>query len=250
MKTFSALLAICAGNSPVPGEFPTQRPVVRSFDVYFDLRPKKRFSKQSWGWWFETPSPPLWRHRNVLRVLNQYRGCWWLGAKAPNHQQPQCWLITNYPSWVSSCLMVNRSCNIWSNGFASSWSVICNDSSIRWAALSELFSHCHAAVQIWPSLSFSYLYAELFPGNINCVWLFPSLLNIEMKQVVEMLILGRKGLIYPTQEMVVDALSPCIPRASAAMLLALFRNIPASASKQLYIYIYNIAGSSFDRNYL
>ena len=39
METFSALLAICAGNSPVPGEFPTQRPVTRSFDVFFDLRP-------------------------------------------------------------------------------------------------------------------------------------------------------------------------------------------------------------------
>ena len=65
METFSALLAICAGNSPVPGEFPTQRPVTRSFDVYFDLRPNKRLSKQSWGWWFETLSPPLWRHRNV-----------------------------------------------------------------------------------------------------------------------------------------------------------------------------------------
>ena len=39
METFSALLAICAGNSPVPDEFPTQRPVTRSFDVYFDLRP-------------------------------------------------------------------------------------------------------------------------------------------------------------------------------------------------------------------
>ena len=50
METFSALLAICAGNSPVPGEFPTQRPVTRSFDVYFDLRSDKRLSKQSWGW--------------------------------------------------------------------------------------------------------------------------------------------------------------------------------------------------------
>ena len=38
METFSALLAICAENSPVPGEFPTQRPVTRSFDVFFDLR--------------------------------------------------------------------------------------------------------------------------------------------------------------------------------------------------------------------
>ena len=34
METFSALLAICAGNSPVPGAFPTQRPVTRSFDVW------------------------------------------------------------------------------------------------------------------------------------------------------------------------------------------------------------------------
>ena len=34
METFSALLAICAGNSPVPGEFPAQRPVTRSFDVF------------------------------------------------------------------------------------------------------------------------------------------------------------------------------------------------------------------------
>ena len=56
METFSALLAICAGNSPVPGEFPTQRPVTRSFDVYFDLCPNKRLSKQSCGWWLETLS--------------------------------------------------------------------------------------------------------------------------------------------------------------------------------------------------
>ena len=44
METFSALLAICAGNSPVPFEFPAQRPVTRGFDVFFDLRPDKRLS--------------------------------------------------------------------------------------------------------------------------------------------------------------------------------------------------------------
>ena len=38
METFSALLAICAGNSPAPGEFPTQRPVTRSFRQAGDLR--------------------------------------------------------------------------------------------------------------------------------------------------------------------------------------------------------------------
>ena len=35
MENFSPLLAICAGNSPVPGEFPTQRPVTRA--VIFSL---------------------------------------------------------------------------------------------------------------------------------------------------------------------------------------------------------------------
>ena len=40
METFSALLDLCAGNSSVPGEFPAQRPVTRSFDVFFDLRLK------------------------------------------------------------------------------------------------------------------------------------------------------------------------------------------------------------------
>ena len=49
METFSALLAICAGNSPVTGEFPAQRPVTRSFDVFFELRLNKRLSKQWWG---------------------------------------------------------------------------------------------------------------------------------------------------------------------------------------------------------
>ena len=38
METFSALLAFGAGNSPVIGEFPGQRPVTQGFDVFFDLR--------------------------------------------------------------------------------------------------------------------------------------------------------------------------------------------------------------------
>ena len=49
METFSALLAICAMNSPVPGEFPAQRPVTQSFDIFFDLRLNKLSSKQSWA---------------------------------------------------------------------------------------------------------------------------------------------------------------------------------------------------------
>ena len=65
-KPFSALLALCAENSPVTGEFHSQRPVRRSFDVLFALRLNKRFSKQSWGWQFEPTSCSLWRHWDVL----------------------------------------------------------------------------------------------------------------------------------------------------------------------------------------
>ena len=46
METFSALPAICAGYSQVPGEFPAQRPVAPSVDVFFDLHPNTRLSKQ------------------------------------------------------------------------------------------------------------------------------------------------------------------------------------------------------------
>ena len=60
MEPFSALLALCEGNSPVTVEFPSQRPVTWSFDVFFDLRLNTRLSKQSWGWWFEMPSYSLW----------------------------------------------------------------------------------------------------------------------------------------------------------------------------------------------
>ena len=83
METFSASLALCAGNSHVPGEFPAQRPVTRSFDVFFDLHLYKRLSKQPWGWWFETPSWSLWRHCNECSYPEIYgwtheymHNCW------------------------------------------------------------------------------------------------------------------------------------------------------------------------------
>ena len=66
METFSALLAICAENSKVTGEFSEQWPVTCSFDVLSYLRLNKRLSKQWWGWWLKTPSCPLWLHCNVL----------------------------------------------------------------------------------------------------------------------------------------------------------------------------------------
>ena len=72
------------GEFTGPGEFPAQRPVTRSFDVFFDLRLNKRLSKQPWGWWFETLSWSLWRHRNAKVVT----GC-----------DGYTSLMTSYPFW-------------------------------------------------------------------------------------------------------------------------------------------------------
>ena len=47
METNSALLAICAANSSVTGEFPAQRPVTRSFDIFFHLRQIKRLNREA-----------------------------------------------------------------------------------------------------------------------------------------------------------------------------------------------------------
>ena len=81
METFSALLAICVGNSPVPGEFPAQRPVTQSFDVFFDLR----LSKQSWGWWFEIGQLIYpWHYRSTSQAIyytqsicGSHQHLWW-----------------------------------------------------------------------------------------------------------------------------------------------------------------------------
>ena len=76
IETFSALLAIFAGNSPVTGEFPAQRLVTRSFDVFFDLHLNKRLSKLSWSWWFEMLYLPLWRHCNTSTTTAQIDWSW------------------------------------------------------------------------------------------------------------------------------------------------------------------------------
>ena len=106
METFSALLAICAENSPVTGEFPTQRPVTRSFDVYFDLRLIERLSKQSWGWWFETLSSPLWRHRNVNCNYNRIIGGHCVITQVTVRWQCWAWMVnmaaTHENTWITS----------------------------------------------------------------------------------------------------------------------------------------------------
>ena len=72
------------GEFTGPGEFPTQRPVTRSFDVFFDRRLNKRLSKQPRGWWLETLSCSLWRQSNGLSFsLN----IWTIGFASCHHWQ-------------------------------------------------------------------------------------------------------------------------------------------------------------------
>ena len=72
IETFSALLASCAGNSPVTREIPIQRPMTRSFGVFFDLSLNKRLRKKWWGWWFETPSRSIWCQCNGKHLDNMH----------------------------------------------------------------------------------------------------------------------------------------------------------------------------------
>ena len=92
MEAFSALPALFARNSPVTGEFLTQRPVTWRLDVFFDLPLNKRLSKQSWGWWFETPSRSLWWH-SKWNATEPHR--WLINIGSRNDMVPsglnQCW---------------------------------------------------------------------------------------------------------------------------------------------------------------
>ena len=88
----------------------TQRPVTRSFDVFFDLRLNKRLSKQPWGWWFETLSWSLWRHCNEsnqgLYSLSRRRLSWSLQATRFGFRLCQSlWNLTGTPTAaLSRCL--------------------------------------------------------------------------------------------------------------------------------------------------
>ena len=92
METFSALLALCGGNSPVTGNFPSQRPVTLSFDVFFDLRLNKWLSKQPWGWWFQ-----LRRHHAHNDITVMLDMDFVFGATYHTHMRPHwCWFAIGY----------------------------------------------------------------------------------------------------------------------------------------------------------
>ena len=108
MVTFSALLAFCVGNSPVTGEFPTQRPMTRSFDVSSHSRLNQHLSKQ-WGrQWFEAP----W-HSLKLICLNQLDlpSVQWHIAARSRHQLCDGFLGSKrFDSWKES---FGLCCELW-----------------------------------------------------------------------------------------------------------------------------------------
>ena len=97
METYSALLVLCAGNSSVTGEFPSQRPVTRSFDVFFDLRLNKRLSKHAWDCWIEKPSRSLWR------LCNDFFSCF-------PHLRLMCCRITWYGETYTGMVFTSEYC--------------------------------------------------------------------------------------------------------------------------------------------
>ena len=84
---FQATSSLCAGNSPVTGEFPAQRPVTQSLGVFFDLHLNKRLSKQSWGWWL-SGVPDLFDRNKILS-----------GGDLSHYQVPHCIRVFFYFVW-------------------------------------------------------------------------------------------------------------------------------------------------------
>ena len=77
-----------------------KKPVTMSGDVFFDLRLNERLGKQSWDWWFETPSRPLLRHSNGtgrwLTNRLSYRAKTW--TRCPYDERP----FSSLHAWVGS----------------------------------------------------------------------------------------------------------------------------------------------------
>ena len=90
-----------SGNSLVTSEFPSQKSVTWSLDVFFDLRVNKRLSKQSRRQWFETKPCSLWRRCNDYFSFNSQNAVRFQKSVLPIISLP----IVNAVSWsVKTCL--------------------------------------------------------------------------------------------------------------------------------------------------
>ena len=122
METFSALLAICAGNSPVTGEFPAQRPVTRSFYVFTLIC--------LWinGWVNNREAGDLSRHRShydvIVMVLLAHEGKENMyGVRLPYDKvNIECFHAATM--WWLSDVLIDK-CNLWSQIYTHCWKLIC-----------------------------------------------------------------------------------------------------------------------------
>ena len=107
METFSALLALSTGNSPVTCEFPTQRPPTWRFDLHLN----KRLSKQWWGWWLETPWGLSWRH---CSAPGRYGSDFFLGSSQVTGEFPSQRPVTrSFDIFFHLCLNERLSKQSW-----------------------------------------------------------------------------------------------------------------------------------------
>ena len=106
MEAFSALTAFCAGNTPVTGELPTQRPMTRSFDVFLDLRLKQQLSKQWRRRLFETPFRSLWLQCHGVDRVSHYIHLYWNDATWANQITVALWFIQFLVPRLGPCLDV------------------------------------------------------------------------------------------------------------------------------------------------
>ena len=144
MKTVSACLALCAWNLPGTGEFPSQRPVTRSSDVFFDLRLNKRFSKQQRRWLWQI-SFINFNYISLIRIVHVTDNCtrvkkWWLfvGGIFTATNPKQCIGILQHGTFI------------WHYACRYFWWVCGTNVKIYWPIdflmiASSITSHCHCA---------------------------------------------------------------------------------------------------------
>ena len=97
------------------GEFTGHKGQWRGALVFFlDLRPNNRLSKQSWGWWLETLSRPLWRHCNVSETTSNNMGKFETGINKNwyyNHDKINIYVQLRYLLYV----IAKPQCAWWSH---------------------------------------------------------------------------------------------------------------------------------------
>ena len=116
-KHFPRYWPMC-GEFTGPGEFPAQRPVTQSSDVFFDMRLNKRMSKQPWGWRFGNLSSRLHVSNSGTRTLfdwkcgvSVFHSCnirivWGLWSQSNFHDMIISIVNISWLHWIINCLVV------------------------------------------------------------------------------------------------------------------------------------------------